>query len=364
MTTAAQVAAQPDERVLVAIQNWAPRFIANGVDVNDFQRIASAVESWGDWCAAWSESGREHAELGAEAETAGHYLSAGQHYFQASMMYHFGKFMFFHDLAQYGAAHREVVRLYGRALPWFEFPGERVTVPYEDGRVLYGILRKPRHDPRPPIVIISPGLDSVKEEMHRYGDDFLGRGMAVLALDGPGQGEGEFDLAMRPDYEVPVRYVIDYLEGRSDVDHRRVGMMGVSIGGYNAIRAVALEPRLRAAIALATGYRLADYFERVPILTRHAFVHKLKARDEDEARLRLREWDLHSVVNQIPSPLLVVMGRLDRLFPPEPTEEMVRDAGPNAELLMFDDGNHVCNNIPYKYRPRQADWMRQKLWGS
>jgi hypothetical protein len=28
---------------------------------------------------------------------------------------------------------------------------------------------------------------------------------------------------------------------------------------------------------------------------------------------------------------------------------------------MFEDGNHVCNNISYKYRPQQADWMRDKL---
>jgi hypothetical protein len=28
---------------------------------------------------------------------------------------------------------------------------------------------------------------------------------------------------------------------------------------------------------------------------------------------------------------------------------------------MFEDGNHVCNNIPYKYRPQQADWMRHHL---
>jgi dienelactone hydrolase len=364
LTTATSTEIQADERIRVAIQNWAPRFVANGVDINDFQRITSDLVSWDAWCGAWAESGREHAELGKDAESTGNFLSAAQHYFQAAMMYHFGKFMFFHDPVQYANAHAEVVRLYDRALPWFEFPGERVAIPYEDGRILYGILRKPWHDPHAPVVIISPGLDSVKEEMHCYGDDFLKRGMATLALDGPGQGEGEFELAMRSDYEVPVRHVIDYLEGRRDVDANRIGMMGVSIGGYNAIRSAALEPRIKAAIALAIGYRLADYFDRVPILTRHAFVHKLKAENEDEARHKLRAWDLHGIVDDIRRPLLVVMGRLDRLFPPEPTEAMVRDAGPNAELLMFDQGNHVCNNIPYRYRPLQADWMRLQLRNS
>jgi 2,6-dihydroxypseudooxynicotine hydrolase len=40
---------------------------------------------------------------------------------------------------------------------------------------------------------------------------------------------------------------------------------------------------------------------------------------------------------------------------------MVAEAGGEAELWMFEDGNHVCNNIPYKHRPQQADWMRSKL---
>jgi hypothetical protein len=28
---------------------------------------------------------------------------------------------------------------------------------------------------------------------------------------------------------------------------------------------------------------------------------------------------------------------------------------------MYPDGNHVCNNIPYKYRPLMADWLHERL---
>jgi len=28
---------------------------------------------------------------------------------------------------------------------------------------------------------------------------------------------------------------------------------------------------------------------------------------------------------------------------------------------MYPDGNHVCNNISYKYRPAMADWMSEQL---
>jgi 2,6-dihydroxypseudooxynicotine hydrolase len=350
-----------EQRIDVAITNWAPRFMANGVDFNDFYRVTGPLERWDEWCAAWSAAGAEHARLASDAECEGRYTSAGEHYVQAAMAYHFGKFMFFHNPEEQRAAHEKTVSLYERGLPYYDVPGERVEIPYEGGAVIPGILRRPPHVPRPPLVIIVPGLDSTKEEMHFYGNDFLRRGMAALAIDGPGQGELEFDHAMRPDYEVPLGYVLDWLEGRRDVDAGRVGLMGVSLGGYYGMRAAAHQTRLRAVIALATGYHLADYFDSVPILTREAMIHRLHASGPDEARERLRDFDLTDAVKHLHAPVLIVMGRQDRVFPAADTEQMARDAGDMAELVMFEDGNHVCNNIPYKYRPMQADWMKRRL---
>lgn len=349
-----------DPQIQVAIDNWAPRMVANGVDLNDFKRLTSEITRWADWCSAWSEAAAVHARMGEEAEHKGHYVSAGEHYFRAAITYQFGKFLFFHDLDQLRTAEAEVVRNYQRGLPYYDWPGERVEIPFE-GTTLPGLLRKPWHERRAPVVILIPGLDSVKEEMHLYGNDFLRRGMAVVAIDGPGQGEMEFDHPMRHDYDVVVRAVIDALERRPDVDGSRIGLFGVSVGGYYAPRAAAFEPRVRATIALAGCYRISDYFDRVPSLTRDALVHRLKAGSVDRAREEVKAFDLTGDMDRIKSHLLVIHGRLDRLFPAESAERMVQDAGGPAELWMFDDGNHVCNNIPDKYRPQQADWMADRL---
>jgi 2,6-dihydroxypseudooxynicotine hydrolase len=68
-------------------------------------------------------------------------------------------------------------------------------------------------------------------------------------------------------------------------------------------------------------------------------------------------------MEKVRCPLLIIMGRRDRLVPPEDAEKMAAEAGEVAELWMFEDGNHVCNNIIYKYRPQQADWMGSRLRG-
>ena len=350
-----------DERVRTAIANWAPRFIANGVDLNDFQAVTQRAESWDDWCHEWSICGATHAALGEEAEAQDCFESAAQHFFQASMAYHFGKFLFVHDLAQLRMAHEQTVLLYQRALPFFEFPGERVEIPFEGNPPIVGILRKPWHTPKPPVVILVPGLDSVKEELHLYGNDFLRRGMAVLAIDGPGQGELEFSVPMRSDYEIPVSHVIDFIEKRADLDGRRVGLFGVSLGGYYAARAVSFERRLISAIALAGPYGVADEFQRMPGLTRAAFVRRVHASDEAGALEKLTAFTLAGVLHDGVCPLLIIMGRQDRIVSPHEAERMAHDAGSAATLWMFDDGNHVCNNIPYRHRPQQADWMRHRL---
>ena len=193
--------------------------------------------------------------MGREALAKKKFLSAGEHLQRAGVYYHFGKFLFVQDLAQMKAAHMKAVECRKLALPHLRPPGERVEMPYE-GKWLAGILRKPVGVERPPVVAFACGLDSCKEETDAYEQPFLARGMATLAFDGPGQGEGEYDFAIRGDYEVAVKAVIDFIETRRDLDATRVGIAGISLGGYYAPRAAAFDKRIKACLALGGPYRL------------------------------------------------------------------------------------------------------------
>ena len=123
------------------------------------------------------------------------------------------------------AAHIKAVACRSKALPYLQPAGVRVDIPFED-TYFRGILRKPAGIEKPPLVIMCMGLDSAKEETDAYEAPFLARGMAVLAFDGPGQGESEYELGIRGDYEVAVREVVDWVEKRSDVDKQRIGLWG------------------------------------------------------------------------------------------------------------------------------------------
>ena len=136
------------------------------------------------------------------------------------------------------------------------------------------------------------GLDSAKEEMNAYEASFLERGLATLAFDGPGQGEGEYDFTIRHDYEAPVGAVIDWLETRGDIDTKALAIWGVSLGGYYAARAAALEPRIKAAVTLSGPFDWGAVWDRLPPITRKAFEVRAGCANEDEARSRAADLSL------------------------------------------------------------------------
>ena len=349
-----------DSRVESAIAHWAPRFVANGVLLADFQEVTAGIERWEEWCRAWSVRAAVHEALGRVALGEGYRLSAAEHLTRAGVYYHFAKFVFVHDIDQMRAAHMKAVECRQLALPCLAPPGVRVEIPYEGG-CLAGILRRPEGAGCPPVLIMIPGLDSAKEEMEAYELPFLARGMATLMVDGPGQGEAEYAYPIRGDYEVPVKSVVDWLCGRSDIDAGRIGLWGVSLGGYYAPRAAAFEKRVRACISLGGPYDWSDIWDALPDLTREAFRVRSHLRTQGEARQHARNLSLKGVAKNIECPLFLLAGKQDRLVPWQDAQRIASEASGPVELLAVEDGNHLAANRPYRYRARSADWMAAQL---
>jgi dienelactone hydrolase len=349
-----------DARVRAAIAHWGPRFVSNGVALTDFEEVTAQVESWDQWCKAWSARAAIHESAGREALAHEKYLSAGEHLQRAGVYYHFAKFLFVHDLPQMRAAHMKAVDCRSLALPYLRPPGERLEIPYE-GKRLFGILRKPPGAARPPVVVMACGLDSAKEETDAYEQPFLARGLATLVFDGPGQGEGEYDFAIRGDYEVAVRAVIDVVEKRSDIDPSRLGIWGVSLGGYYAPRAAAFEPRIKACIALAGPYDWAEAWDGLPEITREAFRVRSQCATEADAQRNAATLTLKGVARNITCPLFIITGKLDRIIPWQHAERLAHEVRGPVELMIIEDGNHVANNRVYRWRSQAADWMVDQL---
>jgi 2,6-dihydroxypseudooxynicotine hydrolase len=344
-----------DARVASAISHWAPRFVSNGVLLADFEDVTGSLERWEDWCAAWSARARVHEELGRSALKENFKLTAGEHLVRAAIYYHFAKFVFVQAPVQMRAAHMKAVECYRDGIAFARPPGERVQVKYENSAI-YGVLRKPAN-PNPPVLIMAPGLDSTKEEIHAYEEPFLARGIAVLAIDGPGQGEAEYEIPICGDYERAAKAVVDWIGTRNDLNSKQVGIWGVSLGGYYAPRAAAYEKRIQACIALSGPFEWEQIWDGLPELTRETFRVRSHSPDQNSARRKAAELTMKEAAPRITCPIFIVTGRQDRLVPASHAERLARTVSGPVELLIVEDGGHNANNRPYRYRSRTADWL-------
>jgi 2,6-dihydroxypseudooxynicotine hydrolase len=355
-----EISIASDPILASATTHWGARFVANGVNLTDFEEVTASMASYDDWCHAWSARAAIHEQIGQEALAKGHVLTAGECLQRAGVYYHFASFLFVNDVPQMKVAHQKAIECRQAALPYLAPPGMRVEIPYE-GKTLAGILRKPIGYDKPAVVVMAVGLDSAKEETDAYEAPFLARGMATLVFEGPGQGEAQYDFAIRGDYEVPVKAVIDFIDKRRDLDSDRIGMWGVSLGGYYAPRAAAFEKRIKACIALGGPFDWGAAWDGLPELTREAFRVRSHAATQDEARQNARTLSLEGVAQNIACPIYIVNGRRDRIVPAADAERLAREVRGPVELLMIEDGNHIANNRAYRWRSQSADWMKEKL---
>jgi dienelactone hydrolase len=353
---------QPDERVAAAVAHWAARFTANGTDYGDFTATMSRITRWDDWCREWGNTALRYEQLAESAEDAGHPQTAAGAWRRAALAWHWGKFVFVDHPDEQRAAHDRAVACYRNGAAALTPPAELVHIPYA-GASLPAYLRVPAPETAPaPAVIMVPGLDSTKEELQATAEYFLARGLATIAIDGPGQGESEYELPIEPAYEKVATAAVDYLRSRAEIDPSTIGMFGVSLGGYYASRAAAYEPRLTAVVALAGPYRFDLDWDQLPRLTRDTFAVRSRATSEADARAKAERLTLEDAASRITRPLLVVGGAQDRIVPAYHQERLAKEA-PAAELLLYPDGSHGVTNRAYESRSRIGDWLAGHLNG-
>jgi dienelactone hydrolase len=349
-----------DPQVDVVFAHMTPRYLATGVDPNDLRRLVERIERWDDWCRIWSEEAVRHQDLAVEAARHNRKVTASEANLRASIYFHYAKHLFAHDPEQYLAAHRGMLACYQAGASGADPPVERVAIPYENAAMV-GNLRRPAHAARPPIAIILPGLDACKEELHAWSDAFVRRGLATLALDGPGQGETAFKLPITAQWGKVIGAAIDVLETRTDVDARYVAVVGQSLGALYAPLAAALEPRIKACVSNCGPFDFGAVLPTMPAASQETFRVRSYARTLSEAREIARGLTLEGVAQRIKCPLLVVFGAGDKMIPAAEGERLARAASGPTDFVVFEEGNHVCFNISYKFRPLTADWTAERL---
>ena len=339
--------------------HWIPRFLAAGVDYFDLQALLKSIDRWEVWCQEWSAKAAVHEQIGLEALSRNQYVTAGEALSRAAAYYHFAGFRFYDDMEQKDQADRKAWECYRKAAPHLRPAAERIAVPYSGTHVV-GYLRLPIGVARAPCVIIIPGMDSRKEELSSLENGFLARGIATVNYDGPGQGETWESVKMTYDSEKAVSAIIDYLASRSEIDLGRVGVYGWAMGGYFAPRAAAADFRIRACVSMPVRYGL-DAWDSLGRMQTDAYCYLFGRVSFEEGRRIGAGFSMNGILSKVRCPYLIVHGDQGDTVDRSVAERAAREAAGPTQLLVYEDGDHLCINIRHKSWPVMMDWFAEQL---
>ena len=338
--------------------------------------------------AAWCAMADKLVTLADEDLAAGRALSAGAKRVRAALYYFTAERM-----QRHGMPTREAV--YGQALAAFQDGVSqarqactRIEIPYADAHIagLFVPAAVGAAGPAPCVVHVN-GLDSVKELLYLNGlaQSLARRGVASLLIDQPGTGEalrlhGMTATAQSERWASPV---LDWLQanpaiGGATVDPARIALLGVSLGGYFAPRAVAFDPRWAAGVVWGANHdwgemqrrRQAREGERpVP----HYWEHVMwvwGAATQDAFMATAAEVCLDGVLDRIRVPFLVTHGENDRQIPVAFAHRTF-DAlvnSPKSDLVVFTQREggveHSSLDNMANAGDTIADWLAETLGAS
>jgi len=317
---------------------------------------------------------RQQEDLAALDIARGHTRGAGARYLRAAIYRLCGERQL-PPGSEKAASYQAALDAFTKAMGLMPLPLERVEIDSPDG-ILPGYLIPARTGKPAPVVIFYSGFDVVKELLYCFiREEFVQRGISCLVVDSPGVGEPLRlrNVPSRPDYEVPTRAIVDYLETRADIDSSRIGIMGISLGGYYAPRAAAFEPRIKACVAWGAIWDYGAIWKKrwaarsttisVPWFQ---LPWVMGTKTMEEALQRVEQWTLEDVLPRLKQPFLILHGEHDLAIPVDDARKAFAAAGSSDKQLRIftlDEGGaeHVQADEPDPARQLVADWFAQRL---
>lgn len=234
------------------------------------------------------------------------------------------------------APERVIEQAVPAGLPW-----QAVSVPGENGKSLFGWFIPAAE--RAPSLVIMHGWGGNAEMMLPLAAPLHAAGFALLLLDARCHGRSSDDsFASLPRFAEDIASGLDWLAGRPEVDARRLGVLGHSVGAGAALLAATRRSDLRAVVSLAAFAHPATMMrrwlagKRIPYWPLGAYILAYVQRvigHRFDAIAPCR------TIARVSCPVLLVHGQDDLTVPVEEARQIHAAAGGQAELVVV-PGSH------------------------
>lgn len=317
-----------------------------GLDAEpDFARVRERVRKFADIEREFASGAERRQRLALEAEAAGRYVEAREHAFVAALLWGNAQWPLFGNSARNLELERSKGRCYDLYIKYAAHPVSRVEIPFRDA-TLPGYLHLPRGaSERVPCVIQIGGMDSFKEHyVAMYGDKFLERGIARLAVEIPGQGEALARGLFVSEQSTPDagQAIVAWMGTQAELDRQQIGLAGNSFGSFWATQiAAAVEGLVGCAVAGPIHEPgMHTIFETASPTFKARFMYMADQTDEAAFDEFARQLDLRKNASAVTCPYLVVAGEADELSPIQHTFDLVRRIAGPVEMVVYQGEKH------------------------
>jgi len=346
-----------------------------GVEANaDFAAIRARVQKMADIGPAFESTAKRREAKARAAEAEGNPVTARDNWYMAAIHYGAAEWPYDDSGTQHVELHKKKKECFSSYARLADHRIEAVSVPLK-GKSMPGWLHLPPaySGGKVPVVIAIPGMDSFKEASVALANDrWMARGVAVLAIDGPGQYESPLlgvYVSMQNWIDAGTA-LVRWLLQRPEIDGQKIGVTGTSFGSFFGTILCASEPRIAATAVISTCLEPGCHtiFEEASPTFKKRFMWMSNYADESKFNefVKTLTWEGHA--EKIRSPYLVVAGEADELSPLEHTERMVRAMSGPRQLVVYADSRHSVGNVPAAnlgpFPPTLvADWLLARLAG-
>ncbi len=225
-----------------------------GAEIGEAMYIASHIREGNgeDWYREFTAMGNRVLSRAENSEKHGHKLSAsdaflrGYIYFRSAPL-----FLNPRTDKRYKASYEAARNWFRRGIELRSMEAETIEIPFEEG-LLPGYIFKPddRLDAGKTLIMIGGG-DTFVEDLYFYiGPSAFRRGYQLVMVDLPGQGPLPWEGLYFPvEAEASIGVLIDELEKRGDIHTEKLGLYGISGGGYLTPRSASKDKRIKAVAA-------------------------------------------------------------------------------------------------------------------
>lgn len=342
-------------------------------DTNELFRACRNIRSGNreDWTAAFANLGEQLEAIASKADASGHEATASETYFRAFTAFRSAERALAGSDARKLPMYRRAMASWHRGIALSEHRHEQVEIPFEGASLsgwFFPARQRIKRDPAPCILFLS-GADALPEENFFRGVQYVtARGASCFVFNGPGQGSSlrELGIPTRADYEKPVTAAVDVLVRRGDVDPERLGLLGVSMGGYYAPRAASFEHRFKAVCAWGglydVGTDLYDYYP--PLREQLRWIGGCET--DAEAREKYAAFTLEGLLANIRCPVLITHGKRDRMVPLSSAQRTFDELSvADKELRIYGDeeggAEHCSMDNWSQVIPYQVDWLLDRV---